>query len=53
MNKEETRLLSQLAVLLYQAIEKLDVLHKTITDYIIQKGEPNVKDPGNTDVGRN
>lgn len=53
MDKLETEILATLAIGIHVQCIALEKLHKIITDLIIQKGEPNVKPPGNTDYRRN
>jgi len=64
MDKEETKYIAEIIVsislltgsldALHQSIAKvLDELHKSLTKLIIQKGEPNAKNPNDFDVNRN
>ena len=49
MNKAETKLIVAGLLELSDIAERLDALHKFLTDFLIQKGAPYVKDPDNSD----
>lgn len=53
MDKEETKLVVTGLLELSDIAERLDALHKYLTDILIQKGAPHVETPDDFDVGGN
>lgn len=53
MDQEETKLIVTGLLELSDIAERLDALHKYLTDFLIQKGAPHVKNPNNPDNRRN
>jgi len=49
VDKQETKLVVAGLLELSDITGRLDALHEYLTDFLIQKGSPNVKDPDNID----
>ncbi len=53
MNKEETTFIAESLIDLNSLIDVIELLHKSLTEFILQKGEPNVESPNNSNRGGN
>ncbi|MBA7623572.1 hypothetical protein ES703_30969 [subsurface metagenome] len=53
MDKEETKLTVAALLELSDIADRLDALHKYLTDFLLQKGAPHVKDPDDSDYRGN
>ncbi len=52
MDKEETKLIVSALLELSDIAERLDALHKYLTDFLLQKGAPHEPNPDSFEPGR-
>lgn len=53
MDKEETHFMVESLVTIHMLTQALEELHESLTDFVIQKGAPNVQNPDDLDIRRN